>query len=72
MSKVAEFRKSNNNIEVSNFKEDSRAPLLNPTPAFHHAFHNFPDILMVQLILHCVILSFYVSRMKTPISLELE
>ena len=47
---MSEFRQENNNIVVSNFKEDSTAPLLNPTPAFEHAFHNFPDILQVANI----------------------
>jgi hypothetical protein len=42
---VEEFRKANNNIVVTNFNEDCLDPILKPTPAFHHAFHNFPDIL---------------------------
>ena len=46
---MAEFRKANNNIMVSNFKEESDSPIMKPTPAFHHAFHNFPGILEVRL-----------------------
>ncbi len=42
---VAQFRKENNNIVVSNFDENSDAPLLNPCPQFHHSFWRFPDIL---------------------------
>ena len=44
-SEVSDFRSSNNNIAVTNFNEKSDAPLLNPTPSFEHAFHNFPDVL---------------------------
>ena len=42
---VEEFRKENNKIVVTNFNEECGDPILKPTPAFHHAFHNFPDIL---------------------------
>jgi ATP-dependent RNA helicase DDX43 len=44
-AEVSEFRLSNNNIAVTNFDDKSDAPLLNPTPSFEHAFHNFPDVL---------------------------
>ena len=42
---VEEFRKNNNNITVSNFDEKSTSPLLNPCATFHHAFHQYPDIM---------------------------
>jgi hypothetical protein len=44
-AEVVEFRASNNNIVVTNFDEKSSAPILKPTPAFFHAFHQFPDIM---------------------------
>jgi hypothetical protein len=42
---VAQFRKDNNSIEISNFDENSKAPLLNPCPRFRHSFYRFPDIM---------------------------
>jgi len=42
---VAEFRLNMNNIEVRNFNEDDKTPLMHPVETFREAFHNFPDIL---------------------------
>ena len=42
---VKEFREENNHIKVYNFEPQSNDPLMNPAPAFYHAFEPFPDIL---------------------------
>jgi len=42
---VAEFRLGMNNIEVKNFNEEDKTPLMHPVETFEEAFHNFPDIL---------------------------
>ena len=42
---MAEFRLGMNNIEVKNFNEDDKTPLMHPVETFQEAFHNFPDIL---------------------------
>ena len=42
---VAEFRLAMNNIEVKNFNEEDKTPLMHPVETFNEAFHNFPDIL---------------------------
>lgn len=42
---VEKFRKDNNNIVVSHFKEGDTFKLPKPAPKFIHSFHNHPDIL---------------------------
>lgn len=42
---VEKFRKDNNNIVVSHFKEGDTFKLPKPAPKFVHSFHNHPDIL---------------------------
>ena len=42
---VDKFRAENNNIAVSNFDAESRAPLLNPAPKFSHCFEKWPGIM---------------------------
>lgn len=44
-AQVAEYRKTNNNIVVSNFDEKSTAKIMNPVMTFHQAFHPYPDIM---------------------------
>jgi hypothetical protein len=44
-AEVSDFREMNKKIVVTNFDENSTAEIMKPTPNFHHAFHNFPDIL---------------------------
>jgi ATP-dependent RNA helicase DDX43 len=42
---VIAFRKKNNNIVVSNFDENSKAPLMNPGSEFRHCFEPYPDVM---------------------------
>lgn len=44
---VEKFRRDNNNIVISHFKEGDQFELPKPTPKFLHAFHNHPDIMRV-------------------------
>lgn len=44
---VSKFRKDNNNIVVSHFKQGDTFVLPKPAPKFEHSFHNHPDILRV-------------------------
>lgn len=44
---VSKFRKENNNIVVSHFKEGDTFVLPKPAPKFIHSFHNHPDIMQV-------------------------
>lgn len=44
---VEAFRRDNNNITVSHFKEDDPFVLPKPAPKFVHSFHNHPDIMTV-------------------------
>lgn len=44
---VNKFRKDNNNIVVSHFKDGDKFILPKPAPKFEHSFHNHPDILKV-------------------------
>ena len=40
-----EYRQRNNNIEVKNFTEDDKSPILKPITTFPEAFHQFPGVL---------------------------
>ncbi len=42
---VQDFRATNNNIVVSNFREDSEATILKPVAEFYQAFVCYPDIM---------------------------
>ncbi|CAG9860507.1 unnamed protein product [Phyllotreta striolata] len=45
-NEVARFREENNNIVVDRtFQKPDSKPIPKPCPEFHHAFHQFPDIL---------------------------
>lgn len=44
-AEVLEFRMNNNNIVVTNFKEESTAAILNPVTTFAHSFGRYPDIM---------------------------
>ena len=39
------YRLKSNNIEVKNFKEDDKSPILKPITTFVEAFHKFPEVL---------------------------
>jgi len=42
---VEEFRMANNNIVIESFDPANDMPFLKPTPSFHSAFHNYPEML---------------------------
>ena len=60
---VETFRQDNNNIVVTNFDSESKAPILKPVPKFEHAFHNYPDILAT---ISCELLLWLISWICLP------
>ena len=50
-NQVSEFRQNNNNIVVSNFDENSTSPLMNPCATFYQAFHQYPEVFLINKLI---------------------
>ena len=48
---VAEFRQNNNNIVVSNFDKDSKAPLMNPVSTFSQVRCHIYSLFLIQRLI---------------------